>query len=199
MTEPGYRQRYHGEILALASGIVEAEGLEALQARRIARDAGCAVGTIYNIFGDIDGLIVAVNSRTLAELGVSLRASLEVMAGGSVHGRLLALALGYMRFAMANHRSWDAVFRHKPAARVEPPESYIEDQMRLLALIESVIADVIEDPARRASAARALFGAVHGIVALALDNRLGGLLRKELEAQIRFIVDVTARGIAGSG
>ena len=49
---------------------------------------------------------------------------------------------------------------------------------------------------KRAKMARALFGAVHGIVALALDNRLGGRLREEIEEQVRFIVDIAARGIA---
>ena len=81
-TEPKYRDRLREEILQLADRLLATEGLDALQARRIAREADCSVGTIYNIFGDIDGLIVAANSRTLIAMGQSLRQSLD--AAGSL-------------------------------------------------------------------------------------------------------------------
>ena len=51
--------------LKSAEMIVVEEGLGALNARRVAAEADCSVGTLYNIFGQLDGLIDAVNLTTL--------------------------------------------------------------------------------------------------------------------------------------
>ena len=194
-TEPKYRDRLREEILQLADRLLATEGLDALQARRIAREADCSVGTIYNIFDDIDGLIVAANSRTLIAMGQSLRQALDAAGSLPVAERLLALANAYMRFALENQSRWEAVFKYRRPQGADIPASYLADQARLLALIETTIGDLIASPVDRAKAARALFGAVHGIIALALDNRLGGQLRVEIEDQVRFIVGIVARGL----
>ena len=197
MSEPLSTTRHAAQprLLARAAAILEQEGLEAVQARRVAAEAECSVGTLYNVFGDIDGLIVAVNAGTLAMLGEAVRSSAEATSGQGLEARMHALAMAYMRFALDNRRRWEAVFKHRlPPGRPAPP-SYLEDQTRLLAVIEIVLGDVVRDPARRASAARALFGAVHGIVALALDDRLGGQMMRELEVQLSFIVEIAARGL----
>ncbi len=200
MTEPVSSKRLAAQprLLARATAILEREGLEAVQARRVAAEAECSVGTLYNVFGDIDGLIVAVNAETLGMLGEAVRAGADASAGQGLGGQMHALATAYMRFALDNRRRWEAVFKHRmPSGRPVPP-SYLEDQARLLAVIEIVLAEVLPDRERRSAAARALFGAVHGIVALALDDRLGGQMMRELEAQLAFIVDVAARGLVAA-
>ncbi len=195
MTGPSYRERLREEILTLTEQILATEGLDAVQARRIAKEADCSVGTIYNIFGDIDGLIVAANGRTLAALGRSLSAALDKTTAMPVRDQLMQLAIAYMQFALENQLPWQAIFKYRWAPGSEIPASYLDEQARLLALIEGVIDRLIPQAEHRAKTARALFGAVHGIVALALDNRLGGRLRQEIEDQVRFIVDIVARGL----
>ena len=198
MSEPKFRDRLREEILALAGRLLETKGLDALQARRIAKAADCSVGTIYNIFGDIDGLILAANSRTLAAMGRALVAALDEARQLPVRDRLMALAIAYMHFALENQSQWEAVFKHRRPPGAEIPPAYLEDQARLLALIEGVIGEIVPITEARAKTARALFGAVHGIVALALDNRLGGRMRAEIEDQVRFIVDIVAHGLPKS-
>jgi len=195
MADASYREGLRGEIVAKAGVVLEREGLEAVQARRIAREAGCAVGTIYNLFDDIDGLVIAVNATTLALLGAAVGAAGQSLVALPLGARLTGLALAYMQFAVDHQRRWEAVFKHRLPADRAVPSSYLEDQLRLLAVIEAAIADTVADPSQRAATARALFGAVHGIVALALDNRLGGLLKSELETQVRLIVELAARGL----
>ncbi len=51
MPERTYRERLKANTLLAARKIVTNEGLAALQARRIAQDSGCSVGTIYNLYG----------------------------------------------------------------------------------------------------------------------------------------------------
>lgn len=195
MAETSFRESLRGDIVARAAAITAAEGLAGVQARRIAREAGCAVGTIYNVFGDIDGLIIAVNASTLAMLGEAVRVAGSDIDGLPLEQRLSRLALAYVHFALLHTRRWEAVFKHRVMDGREVPASYLEDQTRLLALIEAALGDSIPDANLRAATARALFGAVHGIVALALDNRLGGRLKSELDDQVRRIVSLAARGI----
>ena len=194
----GYREKLRDEVLVIGERIVASEGLDGLQARRLAREARCAVGSLYNVFGDIDDLIAAVNGLTLSRLGEDLATALAGSGTGDVRSRLLALALGYMRFAVTHQPAWKAVFEHRRAAGSKPPQAYVEEQMRLIGFIESVIAPAVAAPVERGRQARALFAAVHGIVSLALDDRLGGIARGELELQVRFIVDVIANGLQDS-
>ncbi|MGQ0671969.1 MAG: TetR/AcrR family transcriptional regulator [Hyphomicrobium sp.] len=196
---PVYRDRLKADLLRIAERRVEAGGLDGLQARPIAAEAGCSVGTLYNIFGDLDGLIVAVNRLTLDCLAVPLAATFETTIGQPTEARLTELALAYMRFALDNQSRWRAVFEHRHAGTAPDLESYRADQGRLLALIEAVVAGEIASKDQRRHAARALFAAVHGILSLALDNRMSAFDAATVEAEIRFIVRAAARGLSEPG
>lgn len=193
-----FRERISARIIAATEAIIVAEGLSAVQARRIATDAGCSVGTIYNIFGDIDGLILGVNTRTLHALGEELRAAQRRMEGQNLEGRLMALAVAYLDFATVNRRRWRAVFEHRlPESRDTPPD-YVEDRRALLALIEAELAAAIPDPAAREDAAHALFAATHGNVLLAIDEKLGPFEPDRCERQIRFLVHAVTGSIGAA-
>lgn len=196
MTERPYRERLRQKAITIAAAIVEREGLAALQARRVSRDADCSVGTLYNVFGDMDGLVIALNQTTVRRLGEDLIRSFTATEGRAVEARLTDLALTYMRFAHDNLALWRAVFEHRLAEGAEIPEEYRADQARLLALIETVVAAEITDDALRRRAARALFAAIHGIVQLALDQKLSGFDRDATEAEIRFVVSAVSNGLA---
>lgn len=200
MTQAPYRTKMRDSMVAIASRIVNEEGLAAVQARRISQEAGCAVGTLYNVFGGLDFLIIEANAMTLATLGETLAkanadaANSETPALGD---RLLALALGYLKFADANSRAWRAVFEHHMTPGTDVPTWYRERQGGLFALIEALLSKVIADPSARSSAARAMFSAVHGIVAISLDEKLGAFDLAEAERQVRFVVKSVADGLAG--
>ena len=55
------------QILTAAGTLIRREGLTALTTKRVAQEAGCAEGTIFNIFGDKGALIAAVLSFGLDE------------------------------------------------------------------------------------------------------------------------------------
>jgi AcrR family transcriptional regulator len=189
------RQRRRLVLLRAVEAVIAEDGLAEVQARRIALAAGCSVGTLYNVFGDIDGLILAANERTLADLGRVLTAAGRRTAGGDLGTRLMALAITYLDFATANQNRWRAVFEHRlPEARHAPP-SYREDRRRLLALIETQLDGAIKDPISRSTAAYALFASVHGIVMLALDAKLDPFDPVTCEGRIRFVVDSVVRGL----
>lgn len=195
MSKLPYREQLRQDLLAIGRAMLEEDGLAAFQARRIAERAKCSVGSIYNVFGDLDGLVIALNMETVGDLGKVLKASYEGSRQLSLDERLTDLAISYARFAFANAQRWRAVFEHKLPGERTIPETYRSDQARLLALIESIIADDVPDSAMRARAARALFAAVHGIVALAIESKLVPFDAQATEMEIRFIVKAAASGL----
>lgn len=190
-----YRERLQGRMLDIAERIMREEGLAAVQARRVTKDAECSIGTLYNIFGDIDGLILAVNARTLSMLGEHLAGAERASAGEPLVGRLSALALAYRDFAVENRLRWRGVFLHALPDGIPAPQDYLDQQSGLLGLIESCLESVIHDRDARNTAARALFGSAHGIIMLALDNKLGGAEPAELDRQLRFLCETSARAL----
>ena len=194
--DPGsFRARLRADILTIALGIMTREGLGAVQARRVALDAGCSVGTIYNIFGGLDGLIIAVNSETLDLMGGELRAVYEATQELSTPERLTALALAYMNFAFSHHARWSAIFEHRLPPGKSLPEDYDASRAELLALLARAIGSGPAKPDERLRAARSLFAATHGIITLALDNKMSPFDPAVVEADIRFIVTAAARGL----
>jgi AcrR family transcriptional regulator len=197
-SDANFRDRLKDRLLAVAEAAVARDGLDGLQARRIAEAADCAVGTLYNIFGDLHGLILATNARTLAELGKLLSTAARRASGSELETRLNTLAIAYLDFATANQRRWRAVFEHRLPDERPLPEENREDRRRLLALIEAELTHAIADAEARSDAAHALFSAVHGIVLLSLDGKLGEFEPAKCERQIRFLVGRVASGLDGA-
>jgi len=198
MPGPKYRERLKADTIAIARRILATEGLAALQARRIAKEAGCSVGTIYNLYANLDDLIVVANAGTLEDLGASLTNELSTMAERDFSDRLIAMGLAYLRFAIEQEQAWRAIFEHHIPQGESVPDWYRDRQAELFQIVERLLAAEIRDDAKRTKAARALFAAVHGIVALALDQKLGMFDREGTEAQIQFIVGSAAQGIRHS-
>ena len=194
-----FRVRLKARMLQIAERLLEEDGLAGVQARVIAKEADCAVGTLYNIFNGLDGLIIAANTQTLRAFGRAGEAAMRRLASRPFGEQLEALALAYLDFAIAHPRRWKAVFDHQMPDSEDVPAPYRADQNRLFALIEAPLVAIIADAGERASAARSLFAAVHGIVALALDRKLGPFDAAETERQVRFIVGLMSRGLAARG
>jgi AcrR family transcriptional regulator len=189
------REAVRAVILAKAGAIVASEGLAAVQARRLAAEGGCSVGTLYNIFGDRDGLILAINRETMTDMGRPLEAARKASARSGLEARLLALATAYMRFALENRNRWLAVFEFRLPDDAALPADFEAERARLLSLLEDTIGSDVPDAGQRHTAARALFGAAHGILHLAVNNRLSDFNAKEVERDLRFIVRAAAAGM----
>src|SRR2546426_7778364 len=59
------RQELRGALIEAAERAIGKGGLEALRARDLAEEVGCALGAIYNVFPNLDALVFEVNARTL--------------------------------------------------------------------------------------------------------------------------------------
>src|SRR5712692_8933953 len=122
-----------------AERTIAEKGLAALRARDLAKEAGCAVGTIYNVFEHLDQLVLCVGSRTLEMLDAALGAVRSASPCNSTEDAtadLVRLALAYLEFAATHTVRWRALFEHRMSEARPLPEWFVEQQQGLFAEVE---------------------------------------------------------------
>lgn len=201
------REALREALIASAARLIGERGYRALRARDLARDVGCALGAIYGVFPDLDGLVLAVKARTLDDLDseIARRAAAAKRALDSQETnpidaavlRLQALAQTYLAFASERPRQWQALFEHR-SEDAQVPEAYLLKLEQILGHVERPLETIMPDASvrERRLFAQALFSAVHGIVALGLDEKLGALPAELLSWQVRAIVEAASAGVA---
>ncbi len=186
---------------ALQSRLVEAaetliarNGLLRLKARDVTREAGCALGALYNAFPDLDRLILQVNGRTFARLGQILR-NASAKADETPEAKLDALATAYAEFALAEPELWSALFNHQFDSG-EILEWYLQAQAPLIELIVPPLSGIVTDLPQEALTLRAhtFFAAAHGVVQLSAQERLVGIPRTVLIGEVRALIQALCRG-----
>lgn len=173
-------------LIDVAEAQIVAGGLASLKARPVAEAAGCSLGAIYNIFDDLDALVMAVNGRTFRKLGAFVSA--EVAAAGPLdeNAQLIALARGYLQFAVSNTELWRALFDLEMSADGPVPDWYLQELGAVFALIAAPLARLFPDMARGELdlMVRALFSSVHGIVLLGLERRISAVPQDQIEMML---------------
>ena len=188
------RAKQRDDLVAAAERRITAEGLTGLKSRDLARDIGCSNGAVFNLVEDMDDLVLRVGSRTLARLDVALTDA-ESEGAPSPGDALVRIALAYCDFAASNLELWRALFEHRMAQNKPIPDWVISEQMELFGHIYRPLAALLprRAPAELAVTARSLFSAVHGMVALGLEQRLIAVpieaLRREIATLVRAMID----------
>jgi AcrR family transcriptional regulator len=135
-------------------------GFARFSAREVAKRIGYAVGTIYNVFGSLDMLFVAVNTRTFGLWADSVERALA----SNPSDRVATLVGAYFEFARTNANLWNAIYDHHLPAGVALDESDQHTRARLTGAVAAVVATELPE-ARRADAVsltRSLVATVHG-------------------------------------
>ncbi|MGH6836683.1 MAG: TetR/AcrR family transcriptional regulator [Methylocella sp.] len=186
-------------VLKAAETTIAAGGLQSLKARNIAAEAGCAVGAIYNVFDNLDELILRVGSRTLSLLEAALVGTSLAQPRQSPAEELVPLARAYLDFARMHKMRWRALFEHRMAGGRAVPAWFTEDQNRLFLVLEAPLAGLAPrlSSEARALLARTLFSAVHGIVSLGLEEKLAPMPPEILNAQLEIVTRAFAAGLRG--
>jgi AcrR family transcriptional regulator len=201
----GRRGELREALLAAVERTVVAEGYQALRARDLARDVGCAVGAIYNVFPDLDALVLAAKSRTLDLLDGELAAAVAgVGTAASVTPdiaarQLLALARAYLRFAIDHSPLWRMLFEYRVAADTDLPAWYRDKLAALFTHLDAPLTAIVPDLAaeKRRQLGRALFSAVHGIVVLGLEEKIDAVSHGAIAGQVATIVRACVAGLMG--
>ena len=148
--------------------LLEETGLSRFSARDVAKRVGYSIGTLYVVFGNLDGLMLSINARTMDLWSNFLTARLA----DNPPDRIAALVRGYFDFATQNPRTWIAIYEHHMADRGPAPEWYQTIAAQLIGLIAQEIALVLPSASSEAvlTLARSLIATVHGHCAFTLYN-----------------------------
>ena len=184
------RQALREKLIDLAYARIAAHGSAALRARDLASEAGCSVGAIYTVFGDMRDLLVAVNGRTFRDLGAHVAKAVATSGAETPHDRMIAMAGGYLDYAVAHPQRWRALFDIALTEADAPPDWYLVALDELLAMIDAPLGELFPtlDAEELRVRTRALFSSVHGIVLLGLEERISGVARARVMEMIRFVL-----------
>lgn len=183
------RQELRDNLIDIAERTIAAKGLSALRARDLAGEAGCAVGAIYNVFGDLTDLTLAVNARTFHRLGADVAEALADAPNDPVE-QLVVMAQAYHGFAAQNHLTWRALFDVERAPGEAAPDWYLTEMGQLFTYISDPLAVIFPNraPDELALLTRALFSSVHGIVLLGLDEASAGVSSDNIDRMIALVL-----------
>ncbi|WP_156840007.1 TetR/AcrR family transcriptional regulator [Novosphingobium aquimarinum] len=143
-------------------------GFARFSAREVAKRIGYTIGTLYNVFGSYDQLLLAINGRTLDLWLANLERHLE----GVEQGRLEAAIRAYFEFAIAHRHAWTALYDFRLSEGEEMPEV---QRAKVEAITGVIIREITDElPAERSAdapeLARSLLATVHGHCFFALNG-----------------------------
>lgn len=114
-------------IIKAAYNLMEKEGYNKISTRKIASEIGYTVGTLYNIFENLDDIFVHVNSLTLDKLHNALIQALKKAENSNPKIQpIKVLADTYIKFSQENFHLWCALFEYKLPNDQVIPKWYIE-------------------------------------------------------------------------
>ena len=150
-------------------------GFARFSAREVAKRIGYSIGTLYNVFGSYDRLILAINTETFRLWTAHLNDQLA-NAGAD---RIRALVEGYFSFARENRNLWTAIYDHRLPAGMLIPEEFLPDRSALTNIVIREISGVLPEGRHEEvpRLARSLIATVHGHCSFELDGtfRLMGI------------------------
>jgi AcrR family transcriptional regulator len=180
-------------MIEIARGLIASNGLRSLKVRDVAEAADCSIGSVYNEFGDFDGLILTVNRETVRALTARLVAVPAEDPVRQLHG----LAETYLTFAADHANLLRSLFEHRMEDDRPFPEDILLMVMQAFALMHEPMVRLLPDrnPEEVALLARMMFSAVHGIISLGLEERMVAVPPERLRHQLAQFVDTHLAGL----
>lgn len=157
-------------ILDASQTIVERNGITGLSAREIARMIGYSPGTLYNIFENLDDVLLTLQVQLM---GRTLEHMRRVPLGSDSERNVEALAQGYVDFALVNRRMWNLFLAHSLPPGTSVPVLLYDYTNSLIDIIRSGLAPIVPTVPRESldAKARALWSGLNGITAIAATEK----------------------------
>lgn len=162
------------KILDAAKTIIEQNGLVGLSAREIARSIGYSPGTLYNIFENLDDILLTLQTQLVGDISAVMNDAVR-SAGASADPQHIidVMARAYLEFALKNRRLWNLLFTHYlPDGATVPPQLH-ENINAVSAAAADLLSKFLPNHTRPEIeiAAKALWAGVHGITAIAVTDK----------------------------
>jgi AcrR family transcriptional regulator len=180
-------------MLEIARASIASKGLRSLKVRDVAEAADCSIGSVYNEFGDFDGLILTVNRETVQALTARLKAVPSDDPVRQLHG----LAATYLDFAAEHANLLRSLFEHRMEQDRPFPEDILIMVMQAFALMHEPLVRLMpdRDAEEVALLSRMMFSAVHGIISLGLEERMVAVPPEKLRQQVAQFIDAHLAGL----
>jgi AcrR family transcriptional regulator len=158
-------------ILEASTSLISEGGLSSLSAREVARRIGYSPGTLYNVFENLDDLVLTVEGRLIDGLAAELD---RVPATGSPEEQARALGRAYITYTSAKPKLWNLLFEHHLPPGREVPTWYQQKIDGIMQRVEAAVAPLMPDskPEVVKRTAQVLWASVHGITSLATADKL---------------------------
>lgn len=182
-------------ILDAAQAIIETNGLAGLSAREIARRIAYSPGTIYNMFENLDDVVLHVEARVLDALDQRIEAAMSVDAP---EDKVVRLAETYLAFTSERPKLWNLLFEHYMPGGADTPPWYQQKLEMLMSRVETAMAPLFapEDHIARQRSARVLWAGVHGITSLSTANKLANVTTEAAAILVRDLIRNYLAGLA---
>lgn len=167
---------HHGNLAealeTAARELLETHSAADLSLREVARQAGVSHNAPYHHYGDRASLLKSLAARAMAELVEAQQRA--AAAGGDARGRLLAVGLAYVGYAVEHSNAFALIYDPEICVPGDPGQvmgALIDENHALLAeLVAQLWPDA--DEAGRAARAAGLWATVHGLAQLVTAGHL---------------------------
>ena len=145
------------------------EGPAALTARNVAKKMGYTAGTLYNLFENIEALIVAINAQTLDSM--AQRMAPIFLKKQDPETRIRSLCCEYLKFEQDEPQLWKLLFA-TPIARESLNEDYHRAAHEVFHPVTETLLPVSgsEEAARQDT--KIIWSTLHGICLLQQNHKL---------------------------
>ena len=181
-------------ILDAAQRIVEGGGISQLSAREVARMIGYAPGTLYNMYENLDDILLRVQARMLESLDDRLVAA---MSGTKGSDAIRGFATCYLDFAHERPKLWSLLQEHHLALGKPAPQWYLDRLFSPPRRLEGPIAYLIkgEDEAAVQRSARSLWASIHGIALQSTSRKIDSMAAESGKELIENLVETYIAGL----
>lgn len=190
------RDELHEMIVVEGHRQMDEVGFARFSARDVAKRIGYTIGTLYNVFGSHDRLVLAINARTLRLWAGELRTHLATCGAD----RIACLVRSYFAFAQGHRHAWAAIYDHRLPADQELPDWYAAAVAELTGLVVAEVAAVLPAQVDAPALTHSLLAIVHGHCDLEMTGTLAVLGRvSPLDAALTRVRETLVAAGAGAG
>ena len=183
------------DILENGWRILVEKGRDALRLRDLAKENGCSVGTIYNLFENLDEIVLHLNLKCLDKMYSTLHQELtkEIQSQATLHEVLHKLGKTYIRFGLENPWMWKSLFEN---LAIDPLPAWYRDKVQAgIQFIEKAIQKAYGLQAEKASRIVSFFwAAMHGMTSIMLNKKMEVVIEAVQEESVASYIDHCLKG-----
>ncbi len=185
-------------ILDASTSLISEGGLSTLSAREVARRIGYSPGTLYNVFENLDDLVLNIEGRLLDGLARELEG---IPKDESPKSEMLALGRAYLKYTSEKPKLWNLLFEHHLPPGADIPQWYQHKLDGLMQRVEAVVAELLpgRKPEEVKRSAHAIWAGVHGISSLATADKLSVVTNDGAGVLVDLLVSTYIDGLKKTG